>query len=200
MTPAVSFTLLGGGTARAMGAGIASSPAIPRRRRPSTAMPSRMQPPPASGLATLRRREETADRAFDQGSADLAAKVMAHQALAHGWLTVVHGEETRARFELAEAKWSDRLLRGDGGEHAVRLSHRLNKPAEPPISGCDSDAGSAPSPVPATEVRKQRERNQPAIRLVNTWLHEDATVEPDTWELVKSELDRDRLSGRRLWA
>ena len=50
-----------------------------------------------------------------------------------------------------------------------------------------------------TEVRKQRERNRSAIRLVNTWLHEDAAVESDTWELLKSELDRDRLSRRRLW-
>ena len=30
-------------------------------------------------------------------------------------------------------------------------------------------------------------------------LHEDAAVESDTWELLKSELDRDRLSRRRLW-
>ena len=38
-----------------------------------------------------------------------------------------------------------------------------------------------------------------AIRLVNTWMYEDAAVESDTWELLKSELDRDRLSRRRLW-
>ena len=70
---------------------------------------------------------------------------------------------------------------------------------EPPILSLDSNVRSAPSPVPATEVREQRERNRSAIRLVNTWLHEDAAVESDTWELLKSELDRDRLSRRRFW-
>ena len=201
MTPAVGLTLLGGGTAQAMGAGIASSPATSQRwRRSSKAMPSRMQEPPASGPAKLRRREETADRAFDQDSADLAAKAMAHKVLAGEWLIAVHGEESRAHIELAEAKWSDRLLRGGDGGPAVRLSHWPNKPTEPPISSRDSDVHGAPSPVPAIEARKQRERNRSAIRLVNTWLREDASVEPDTWELAKSELDRDRLSGRRRWA
>ena len=200
MTPAASLTLLGGGTAPAMGAGIASSPVIPQRwQRSSTAMLSRMQEPPASSLATHRCREETAARAFDQGSADLAAKAMAHQVLAHVWLTAIHGETSRSHLELAEAKWSDRLLRGGIGDPAARLPCWLNEPMESPISSRDSDVRSAPSPVPATEVRKQSERNRSAIRLVNTWLHEDAAVESDTWELLKSELDRDRLSRRRLW-
>ena len=200
MTPAASLTLLGGGTAPAMGAGIANSPVIPQRwQRSSTAMLSRMQEPPASSLATHRCREETAARAFDQGSADLAAKAMAHQVLAHVWLTAIHGETSRSHLELAEAKWSDRLLRGGIGDPAARLPCCLNEPMESPISSRDSDVRSAPSPVPATEVRKQRERNRSAIQLVNTWLHEDAAVESDTWELLKSELDRDRLSRRRLW-
>ena len=201
MTPAVNLTLLGGGTPQAMGAEIASSSAIPQRwRRFSKAMSSRMQEPPASGLATLRRREEAAARAFDQGSTDLAAKTMAYQVPVRERPTVVHGEKSRLHFELAEAKWSDRLLRGAGGDPAVRYSYRLNEPMEPPISSRDPDVRSAPSPVPAAEVRKQKEQNQSAIRLVNTWLHEDAAVESDTWELLKSELDRDRLSRRRLWA
>ena len=200
MTPAASLTLLGGSTVPAMGAGIASPPVIPRRwRRSSTAMLSRMQEPPASGLAILRRREKTAARAFDQGSADLAAKAMAHQVLAHVWRTAIHGETSRSHLELAEARWSDRLLRGGIGDPAARLSYGLNEPMEPPFSSRDSDVRSAPSPVPATEVRKQRERNRSAIRLVNTWLYEDAAVESDTWELLKSELDRDRLSRRKLW-
>ena len=200
MTPAASLTLLGGDTAPVMGAGIASPPVIPKRWRRSTAtMLSRMQEPSASGLATLRQREETAARAFDQGTADLAAEAMAHEVLAHERLTAIHGETSRSHLELAEAKWSDRLLRGGIGHPAARLSYWLNEPMEPPILSRASDVRSAPSPVPATEVRKQRERNRSAIRLVNTWLHEDAAVESDTWELLKSELDRDRLSRRRLW-
>ena len=200
MTPAASLTLLSGGTVPAKGAGIASPPVIPQRwQRSSTAMLSRMQEPPASGLAILRRREKTAARAFDQGSADLAAKAMAHQVLADVWLTAIHGETSRSHSELAEAKWSNRLLRGGIGDPSARLSCWLNEPMDPPFSSRDSDVRSAPSPVPATEVRKRRERNRSAIRLMNTWLYEDAAVESDTWELLKSELDRDRLSRRKLW-
>lgn len=44
------------------------------------------------------------------------------------------------------------------------------------------------------------ERNQAAIQLIDTWLHEDAlSVEPDTWEQLKAELDRDRPSDRKLF-
>ena len=38
-----------------------------------------------------------------------------------------------------------------------------------------------------------------AVDLLEAWLHEDAEVERDSWSLLKSELDRDRLSSRRLW-
>ena len=200
MIPAASLTLLGGGTAQATGGSIASSPLISLRwRRSSKAMPSRTQELPAAGLATLRRREETAARALDQGSADLAAEAIACQVLAHEWLTAVQGEDSRSHGELAKARRSERLLRGGGDDPMNHLSSWPNGPVEPPIASRDPDAPGAPGPVPATEVRKQRERNESAIRLVNTWLHEDAAVESDTWELLKSELDRDRLSRRRLW-
>ena len=56
-----------------------------------------------------------------------------------------------------------------------------------------------PGPLPAATVGQRKERNQTAIRLLGAWLHEDAEVESDTWDLLKSDLDRDRLSGRRLW-
>ena len=96
--------------------------------------------------------------------------------------------------ERAEALWANRLLhRGLRGSAAW-----LNEPMGSPTQGRDVEARSAPDPVSATEVRQQKERNQAAIRLMNTWLHEDEAVEPDTWELLKSELDRDRLSARRL--
>lgn len=43
------------------------------------------------------------------------------------------------------------------------------------------------------------ERNQAAIRLLTHWLREDTKVESDTWERLKAELDRDRLSDRTLF-
>ena len=65
----------------------------------------------------------------------------------------------------------------------------------------ESDVLGAPTPVPAAEVRKQKERNQSAIRLVNTWLNEDAAVESDTSEkdaLGYSEADITRLRDQRV--
>ncbi len=200
MTPTASLTLLGGGPAQAMRAGIATSPVISQRwRRPPITMLSRMQEPLASSSAKLRHREQTATRAFDQGWADLAAKAIAHRALAHEWPAAIRGEKSRLRLELAEAKWSGGLLLWGISHPKVRLSVWQNEPMEPPIFSRNSDLRRAPSPDLATEVCKQRERNRSVIRLVNTWLHEDAAVEPDTWELLKSELDRDRLSKRRFW-
>ena len=52
---------------------------------------------------------------------------------------------------------------------------------------------------PAATVRRRKDRNRTAIRLLNAWLHEDVEVESDTWDLLKSELGRDRFSRRRLW-
>ena len=177
MTPAASLALLGGGTAPAMGAGIASPPVIfQRRRRSSTAMLLRIQAPPVTDSATLRQREKTAARAFEQGSADLAAKAAAHQV--HELLIATHKETSRSHLELAEAKWSDRLPRGGIGHPEARLSYWVNGPMEPPTLSRESDLCRAPSPVPATKVRKQRERNRSAIRLVNTWLHETLQSNP----------------------
>ena len=51
----------------------------------------------------------------------------------------------------------------------------------------------------AATIRQRKERNRTAIRLLNAWLHGDAEVESDTRDLLKSELDCGRLSGRRLW-
>ena len=53
--------------------------------------------------------------------------------------------------------------------------------------------------VSAGEIGKQREHNQKAVQLLKGWIREDAEAESGTWELLKSELDRDRLSGRKLW-
>ena len=45
------------------------------------------------------------------------------------------------------------------------------------------------------------ERNQAAIRLLDAWLREDASApaESDTWEQLKTALDRDRPAGRKLF-
>ena len=53
--------------------------------------------------------------------------------------------------------------------------------------------------VSVGEIGKQREHNQKAVQLLKNWMREDAEAESGTWELLKSELDRDRLSGRKLW-
>ena len=200
MMPAAGLKFLGGGAVQTIGAGIASSPLITQqRRRPSTTMLPHTRELPASRSATLRRREETAARVFDQGSAEVAANAMAHQALAHEWSTAIHGEKSKSRLELAEAEWSDGLLLCGLDDPAARHSYLQNEPTDLPFLIRNSDSRSPPSAGPVTEVGKQRERNRSAIRLVNTWLHEDTAAESDTWELLKSELNRDRLSKRRLW-
>ena len=54
-------------------------------------------------------------------------------------------------------------------------------------------------PVSAGEIGKQRKHNRKAVQLLKHWMIEDAEAESGVWELLKSELDRDRLSGRKLW-
>ena len=85
------------------------------------------------------------------------------------------------------------------GDPRLLLPHR---PAEPAELRTTMASGNPPRPgrSPAATVRQRKECNRTAIRLLNAWLHEDAEVESDTWDLLKSDLDRDRLSGRRLWS
>lgn len=63
---------------------------------------------------------------------------------------------------------------------------------------------------PTARETPASERNQAAIELLGTWLREDApsfserlfehlSDEPDSWELLKAELDRDRPSERKLF-
>ncbi len=207
MTPAAKLALLGGDTAPAMSAGIAGSPVfLLRWQRSWPAMFSPMQDPPASVWETLRFPTYTSAQVFDQDVADLTEKASARLALADVWLTAIPSDATRsysrlaeANLELAEAKWSERPLFRDIGDPAARLSSWLNELTEAPTPSRGSDVRNTPSPVIASEIREQRERNRSAIQLMETWLHEDAAVESDTWELLKSELDRDRLSTRKLW-
>ena len=63
-----------------------------------------------------------------------------------------------------------------------------------------SDAPCGPrNSVSADEIGKQRERNQKAVQLLKNWMGEDAEAGFVEWEFLKSELDRDRLSGRKRW-
>lgn len=79
--------------------------------------------------------------------------------------------------------------------------HLPRRPAEPAELRTATAGGNPPrlGRSPAATVRHRKERNRTAIRLLNAWLHEDAEVESDTWDLLKSDLDRDRFSGSRLW-
>ncbi len=48
--------------------------------------------------------------------------------------------------------------------------------------------------------RKQIEKNQAAIQLLDSWLAEEETQEQrETWEFLKKALDEDRLSYRKLF-
>ena len=53
--------------------------------------------------------------------------------------------------------------------------------------------------VSAGRIGKQRKHNRKAVQLLKSWMIEDVEAESGAWELLKSELDRDRLSGRKLW-
>ena len=53
--------------------------------------------------------------------------------------------------------------------------------------------------VSAGGIGRQRKHNRKAVQLLKNWMIEDAEAESGAWELLKSELDRDRLSGRKLW-
>ena len=53
--------------------------------------------------------------------------------------------------------------------------------------------------VSTDPIGKQRERNQKAGQFPKYWMLDDAESESGTWELLKSELDRDRSSGRKPW-
>ena len=49
-----------------------------------------------------------------------------------------------------------------------------------------------------TELSGEATRMSPATRLA-AWITEDTNTGPGDWELLKAELDRDRLSARKLF-
>lgn len=208
MTAPAKLASLGGEATTAVGGEHSHSPMILQRgQRSWPDLFPRAQDQPASGWVVFRSRTGTFVRAFDQGTVDLADKAMAHRFRANVRLTADTEGPRGADRERAEAQWAVWLPhRGIGGPaagYSYRLSEpkkfRLNEPMELPALGRDFDARGATDLVAATEVREQKKRNRAAIRLMDAWLHEDASVDSDTWDLLKSELDRDRLSTRRLW-
>ena len=110
---------------------------------------------------------------------------------------LVGGRGPDAELVSEDARRSGRRSRASG-DPRLSLPRRPAEPAELRTATA-SDNPPRPGRSPAATVRHCKERNRTAIRLLNAWLHEDVDVESDTWDLLKSELDRDRLSGRRLW-
>ena len=119
---------------------------------------------------------------------------------------------TRSRFAsdaLASGRDPDAESMPEDARRSGRRPHASGDPRLPlprwpaePVELHTATASGNPPRLglsPAATVRQRKECNRTAIRLLNAWLHEDAEVESDTWDLLKSDLDRDRLSGRRLW-
>ena len=129
---------------------------------------------------------------------DSMARVAIHEEVSRKRQAVASGEELDFRSEIENARQSGQRLRGSGDPEPF-LSVWSPEPAGLRGTRRGSDNPRKSDSRPAARVRSQKERNQVAIRLLNTWLLEDAKVESDTWELLKASLDRDRLSGRRLW-
>lgn len=200
MTPLAKLALLGGDAVPAIGPVPANSPMILRRWRQSGMdMSQRAQDPPASGWVGYQYRAKAAVRAFEQGTEDLTDKAISRRVRADARRAAAPDGLSGSDWERAKAQLADWLLHRGIGDPAAWCSHGRNEPMESPELNRDPEARSASDPLPATEARKQKDRNRPAIRLMDVWLHEDAAVESDTWELLKSELDRDRLSARRFW-
>ena len=75
--------------------------------------------------------------------------------------------------------------------YPVPVEFRAPQPSDAPRGSRESVSGGG--------IGKQRKHNRKAVQLLQNWMIEDAEAESGAWELLKSELDRDRLSGRKLW-
>ena len=198
MIAAAGLTLLGSGTVpgRGTGAGRTPGPFHPWRSMPATTQSGMPVPPAVARAEHLGGR--LAARASGPGPVDSMARVAAHEELFRKRQAAASGEALDFRSKIENARQFGRRLRSSGDPE---LFHSVRPPEPAGLRGTrrGSDNPRRPDSRPAARVRSRKERNRVAIRLLNTWLHEDAKVESDTWELLKSALDRDRLSGRRLW-
>ena len=64
-----------------------------------------------------------------------------------------------------------------------------------PLSDARADHG---IPFPRTRLASKGSTTRKAVQLLKNWMDEDAEAGTDGWEFLKSERDRDRLSGRKL--
>lgn len=200
MTPTAGLTSIGGGSAHSKGKGLRGTSAVSHLLPPSPVTTSPDVPePPRPGFAASRLRARRTTQAFDQDPSDSLARMTADQALAHTMPAMAHERDSISHSTLAEARRSDRTIRNGDDHQANRFSHRLRESATLHLETRSSEVPRGPNPIAVAEIHERRKRNQAAVELLGTWLREDADVERDSWNLLKSELDRDRLSSRRLW-
>ena len=106
------------------------------------------------------------------------------------WVSKI--QQGRAQRREADYRSEVAWIRGDtrSGESVpempVRLRFADNKQETLSVS-------------PAIEVELQKERNRGAMELVTSWLAADQEIGSDTWSLLKTDLEENRLSGRGLW-
>ena len=196
MLPATGLTLLDSGNAQGAATDAGRKPHFGLcQPLPATARP-RTPGLPASD-STLHRRDEQGARAFAQDPAGTMARVALRNELSHKRRAVAGRPAPAAKSAIEDARRFSRRL-GVSGNSALSFARWLAEPAELRAATLGGNLA-RPDPLPAATVHQRKERNRTAMRLLRSWLHEDAEVESDTWDLLKSELDRDRLSGRRLW-
>ena len=201
MTPSAGLTLIGGGSASSKGKGIGNTSALFHLLPPSPVTISPGVPePPRSGFTASRLHAHWTTRAFDQDPSDSLARMMAAQALAHTMSAMAHERDSASRSTLAEARRSALAIRDDDSHQASRFSHRLRESATLRLETHGSEVPRGPNPIAVAEIHERRKRNRAAVELLESWLYEDAEVERDSWNLLKSELDQDRLSSRKLWS
>ena len=196
MIPATGLAILDSRNTRGAATGAGMKPNFgPCQPLPATAR-SRTPGLPASDT-TLPRRDAQGARAFAQDPAGSMVRVALRDELSRKRRAVAGRRVPNAKSAIEDARRSGRRLDASGSPQ-LSFVRWLAEPAEMRAATPGGNLA-RPTPLPAATVRQRKERNRTAIRLLSAWLHEDAEVESDTWDLLKSELDRDRLSGRRLW-
>lgn len=200
MTPTAGLPLIGGGSAHSKSKGIRDTSAVSHllSPRPATISPD-VPEPPGIGFAANRLHASRKARAFEQEPLHSLVRMMTDQVHAHTMSAMAHERDSVWHSTLAEARRSGRTIRNGDSHQASRFSHRLRESATLRLETRGSEIPRGPNPVAVAEIHERRKHNRAAVELLETWLCEDAEVERDSWDLLKSELDCDRLSSRRLW-
>ncbi len=200
MTPTAGLTLIGGGSAHSKSKGIRDTFAVSHllSPRPATISPD-VPEPPRTNFAANRLHASRKTRAFEQDPLYSLVRMMTDRAHAHTMSAMAHERDSVSHSTLAEARRSGRSIRNGDSHQTSRFSHRLRESATLRLETHGSEVPRGPNPIAVAEIHERRKRNRAAVELLETWLYEDAEVERDSWNLLKPELDRDRLSSRRLW-